>query len=330
MSREIAVFSGRAHLGLAEAVCHELHIPLGQRQLFDFTNGQTFVKYEQMVRDRDVFIIQPGAALPNGSVNDAIMELLIMIEAARRASAWRVTAVMPYFAYARTDKKDQPRVPITARLIADLLVAAGVNRVLTLDLHAGQIQGFFPATVPVDEVTAFHLLCDHISSRRFRNLVVVATDLGFAKRAKNFAQVLGAPVAFVAKSRLGNTDLTEAEHLIGDVEGMVALVVDDEIDTAGSITSAARICIEHGATEVYAAATHGIFSGMAIERIAQSPIAELIITDSLPQHTIRERLRNVTVLPIARLIAEAIHRIHEGESVGALYRTLYGDWLPVS
>ncbi|MFN8532787.1 MAG: ribose-phosphate diphosphokinase [Dehalococcoidia bacterium] len=330
MSREIAVFSGRAHLGLAEAICQDLRIPLGQRQLFDFTNGQTFVKYEQMVRDRDVFIVQPGAGLPNGSVNDAIMELLIMIEAARRASAWRVTAVMPYFAYARTDKKDQPRVPITARLIADLLVAAGVNRVLTLDLHAGQIQGFFPATVPVDEVTAFHLICDHLTSRHIPNLVVVATDLGFAKRAKNFSQVLSAPVAFVAKSRLGNSDLTEADHLIGEVDGMVAVVVDDEIDTAGSITSAARICLEHGATRVYAAATHGLFSGMAIDRIAESPITELIVTDSLPQQAITQRLSKVKVLGVSRLIAEAIHRIHEGESVGALYRTLYGDWMPVS
>ncbi|GIW10958.1 MAG: ribose-phosphate pyrophosphokinase [Dehalococcoidia bacterium] len=330
MSREIALFSGRAHLALAEAICQELRLPLGQRQLFDFTNGQTFVKYEQLVRDRDVFIVQPGAALPNGSVNDAIMELLIMIEAARRASAWRVTAVIPYFAYARTDKKDQPRVPITARLIADLLVAAGVNRVLTLDLHAGQIQGFFPATVPVDEVTAFHLICNYVASRQWENLVVVATDLGFAKRAKNFAQVLGTPVAFVAKSRLGNTDVTEADHLIGDVRGMRALVVDDEIDTAGSITAAAQLCIEHGAIEVYAAATHGLFSGRAVERIRESPIRELIVTDSLPQHVVTQRLPQVTVLPVARLMAEAIYRIHEGESIGALYQALYGDRVPVS
>lgn len=328
MTRELAVFSGRAHPQLAEDICQGLGVAMGQRQIFNFANGHTFVKYDELIRDRDVFIIQTGAAADGSSVNDSIMELLIMTDAARRASAWRVTAVMPYFAYARTDKKDQPRVPITARLIADLLVAAGVNRILCLDLHAGQIQGFFPSTVPVDEVTAFHLLCDYVQRRHFSNLVVVGADLGFAKRARNFAQVLGCPVAFVAKQRLGNTDLTESDLLVGDVAGRTALIVDDEVDTAGSLIGAARVCREHGALSVHAVATHGLFSGPALERIIGSEITELIVTDTLPQEQKGSRVPKITVLSVARLIAEAIRRVHEGESIGDLYRTLYGESMP--
>ncbi|MCS7002500.1 MAG: ribose-phosphate diphosphokinase [Dehalococcoidia bacterium] len=329
MSRDLLLFSGRVHEELTHAIARHLGVAVGARQIFNFSNGNTFCKYEEVIRNRDVFIVQPGAPTATGSVNDSMMELFMMVDAARRASAWRVTVVMPYYAYGRTDKKDQPRVPITARLVADLLVASGINRILTLDLHAGQIQGFFPGTVGVDEVTAFYLICDYVHQLRLENLVVVATDLGFSKRANNFARALGADVAFVSKKRIGNTDRTESDTIVGDVAGRTALVVDDEIDTAGSMAGAVRLCVANGATSVYAAATHAVFSGPALERIAALPLRELIVTDTIPQHTRAHRLPFATVLSVAPLLAEAIRRIHYGESIGDLYAALFGDLLSV-
>jgi ribose-phosphate pyrophosphokinase len=258
-------------------------------------------------------LIQP--TYPN--VSDSILELLIMIDALKRASASRITAVIPYFSYARSDKKDQPRVPITARLIADMLQTAGANRVLTIDLHAGQVQGFF--NIPVDELSAVPILLrDYVTGMELIDPVVVAADLGFAKRARNFADMIGASVAFVEKRRLGNNSRSESLGVIGDVRGKSAVVIDDEIDTAGSIVGAAEIVKQAGARVVYAAGTHALLTANAVERLRNAPIEELIVTDTVAQ-PLNKRLPNMTVLSVSLLLGEAISRIHTGESVGALF-----------
>jgi len=264
------------------------------------------------VRERDVFIIQPTCS----PVNKSIMELLIMIDALKRASAYRITAVMPYYAYGRTDKKDQPRVPITARLIADLITVAGAHRVLFMDLHAGQIQGFF--NIPVDELTAFNLLSQYFMDKRLSKPVIVAPDLGAAKKARNFAQRLDAPLAVIEKRRLGNEAATEVLNVIGDVEGRNAIIFDDEIDTASSLMEACRALEAGGVKEVYACCTHPVLSGPAIERIKTSPICELVVTNTIPIPP-HKRLDKMTVLSVGPLFAEAIRRIHSGESIGAMF-----------
>ncbi len=262
------------------------------------------------VREQDVFVVQPFAS----PVNRSIMELLIMIDALKRASAARITAVVPYYAYGRTDKKDQPRVPITARLLADLIEAAGANRFLTMDLHAGQIQGFF--SVPVDELSAVKVLGDYFRKKAVPNAVVVAPDLGSAKKARNFAEHLGLPLAIVEKRRMERQ--TEALNVIGEVEGKQVIIIDDEIDTGGSVTKTIQALAERGATSFYAACTHAILSGPATERLRQTPLTEFITTDTVP---IREAKRppNTTVLTVAPLFGEAIRRIHTGGSVGELF-----------
>jgi ribose-phosphate pyrophosphokinase len=311
--RDLSIFSGTAHSELAQAVCGYLGVPLGKAEVVKFSNENIFPKINQNVREHDVFIIQP--TYPN--VSDSILELLIMIDALKRASASRITAVVPYFAYARSDKKDQPRVPITARLIADMLQTAGANRLLTIDLHAGQVQGFF--NIPVDELTAMQpLLRDYVIGMEMIDPVVVAGDLGFAKRARNFADMIGASVAFVEKRRLGNNSRSESLGVIGDVRGRSAIIVDDEIDTAGSMVGAAEIVQRAGARAVYAAATHALLTGPAVERLRDSPIEELIVTDTVYQ-PLRKRLPNMTVLSVSLLLGEAISRIHTGESVGAMF-----------
>jgi ribose-phosphate pyrophosphokinase len=249
-------------------------------------------------------------------VNNNLVELFIMLDAFWRASAGRITAVVPYYGYARTDKKDQPRVPITARLIADLITTSGANRVLTVDLHAGQIQGFF--NVPVDELTALPILAQHIRKKNLENIVVVATDIGISKRARDLATRLNAPLAIIEKRRVGNVDLSETLNIIGEVSGKIAITVDDEVDTAGSLVNAVAALLEAGATEVYACATHPIFSGKAIERIAASPVKEVIVSHTVPVPSQR-KLDKITVLPIAPLLGEAIHRIHTGLSVGTMF-----------
>jgi ribose-phosphate pyrophosphokinase len=241
---------------------------------------------------------------------------LIMIDALKRASASRITAVVPYYAYGRSDKKDQPRVPITARLLADMIQTAGADRVLTVDLHAGQVQGFFD--IPVDELTAMFLICDYIRSMEPIDPVVVAGDLGFAKRARNFADLIGASVAFVEKRRRDNASRSEVLGVIGDVRGKTAIVIDDEIDTAGSITNAAHIVKKEGAHVVYAACTHALLTGPAVQRLESSPIEELIVTDTVCRPPSKE-VRNMTTLSVTLLLGEAISRIHTGESVGALF-----------
>jgi len=309
---ELKVFSGNAHPKLAKSVCDYLGIPSGQAEIFEFSNENIFVRILENVRQRDVFIIQPICS----PVNRSLVELLIMLDAFKRASAGRITAVIPYYGYGRTDKKDQPRVPITARLVADLLTTAGANRLLTIDLHAAQIQGFF--NIPVDELTASSLLSQYFKEKDLADLVVVATDIGISKRARDLAATLNAPLAIIEKRRLGNNDATETLNVIGEVEGMRALTVDDEIDTAGSLAGVVNSLIEHGATEVYACCTHPVFSGPAIQRIASSPVKEVVVTDTIPVNG-NKKLDKITVLPIASLIGEAIHRIHTGLSVGAMF-----------
>ena len=311
--RDLSIFSGTAHPELAKAVCRYLGVPLGKAEVVKFSNENIFPKINQNVREHDVFIVQP--MYPN--VSDSILELLIMIDALKRASASRITAVVPYFSYARSDKKDQPRVPITARLIADMLQTAGANRMLTIDLHAGQVQGFF--NIPVDELTAMQpLLRDYVLGMELIDPVVVAGDLGFAKRARNFADMIGASVAFVEKRRLGNNSSSESLGVIGDVRGKSAIIIDDEILTAGSIVGAAEIVSKAGARVVYAACTHALLTGPAIERLKNSPIQELIATDTVDQSA-RKQLPNMTVLSVSLLLGEAISRIHTGESIGAMF-----------
>lgn len=310
---DLAVFTGNAHRQLAEDICHHLGIPLGQAQVFQFPNENIFVKIDENVRGKDVFVVQTFSS----PVNTSIMEMLIMIDALKRASAQRITAVIPYYAYGRTDKKDQPRIPITARLIADCITVAGANRVLTMDLHAGQIQGFF--SIPVDELTAQNLLARYFFARELDDFTIVATDTGYAKKARNFAELVNAPLAIVEKRRIGNHGRMESLGLIGTVEGKHALIVDDEVDTAGSLMQAARLVREHGARDIYACASHGILSDPAIERLKASDIKEMVLTDSVPLSEAK-RIPQITVLSIAELLAGAIARIHEGRSVAELFR----------
>jgi len=309
---ELKVFTGNAHPSLAKAICEYLRIPLGKLEVFDFSNENIFVRILENVRERDVFVVQPLST----PVNKNLVELLIMIDAFKRASAGRITAVIPYYAYGRTDKKDQPRVPITSRLIADLLTTAGANRLLTIDLHAAQIQGFF--NIPVDELTALYIITDYWKKKKIKDLVVVATDIGISKHARDVAEKLNAPLAIVEKRRMGNLDTTETLNVIGDVEGMNALTVDDEIDTAGSLINVVNALLEHGAIGVYSCCTHPIFSGPAIERITKSPVKELVVTNTIPVQD-EKKIDKVTVLPTAPLLGEAIHRIHTGLSVGAMF-----------
>ncbi|HET9493734.1 MAG TPA: ribose-phosphate pyrophosphokinase [Chloroflexia bacterium] len=309
---DMTILNGNANPRLAQAIASKLKVPLGRLQLIEFSNENIFAKIDESVRENDVFIVQPLST----PVNRSIMELLIIIDAAKRASAGRITAVIPYYAYGRTDKKDQPRVPITARLLADMITVAGANRVLTIDLHAGQIQGFF--NIPVDELTAMYLIADHFQAKRIPDRVVVSTDIGNAKRARNFAELIDAPLAIVEKRRTGNADRTEVLNLIGEVEGKTAILVDDEIDTGGSMVQAVNVVVEHGAKEVYASCVHPVLSSNAVERLRDSPIRELITTDTIPIPP-EKRLPNITILSVAPMLAETIWRIHSGRSVGAMF-----------
>ena len=309
---ELRVFSGTAHPVLAESICEYLGVPLGEAEVFKYANDNTFVQFSENVRQCDVFLVQPFAF----PVNESIMELLIMIDAARRASAGRVTAVIPYYAYGRTDKKDQPRVPITARLVADLITTAGADRVLTVDLHAGQIQGFF--NIPVDELTALPLLSRYILDKKLRKLVAVAVDIGGTKRARNMAERIQSSLAIVEKRRTGNDDTLEALNVIGEVDGREAVMVDDEIATGNSIISTVQALKDRGVAGIYACCTHGVLSGDASERLSASSIEELVVTDTLPLD-VKKLTGKTTILSVAPLLGEAIHRIHNGLSVGAMF-----------
>ena len=309
---DLKVFSGNAHPELTRDICAYLGITIGQSEAFKFSNDETFVKILENVREKDVFLVQPISR----PVNDHLMELLIMIDAARRASAGRITAVIPYYAYGRTDKKDQPRVGITARLVADFISAAGADRVLTMNLHAGQIQGFF--NIPLDELTAIPLLANQYKERHMSDLVVAATDVGAAKRARDMADLLGSPIAIIEKQRLGNDDRSQAMNVIGDVQGKTTLIVDDEIDTGGSVAGAAEALREKGAKDIYCCAVHPVLSGNAPSVLADSLIEEIVVTDTLPVPKERQ-FDGLKVLSVAPMLGEAIHRIHSGLSVGAMF-----------
>ena len=310
--QDLRIFSGNAHPELAQSICRYLETPLGQCEVFEFSNENIFVRVHENVRQRDVFIVQPMSS----PVNTSIMELLIMIDAMKRASAGRVTAVVPYYAYGRSDKKDQPRVPITARLLANLIETAGADRLLTVDLHAGQIQGFF--NVPVDELTALYMISRYFKEKQLIDPVVVAADEGASKRARNVAQSLDAPLAIIEKRRVSNDERAEALNLIGHVEGKPAVIVDDELLTGGTLVEGAALLQRQGATAIYAGITHGLLSGSAVQRIRDSAIQELVITDTIPLPP-EKRIPQITVLSLAPLIGEAISRIHTGRSVGELF-----------
>jgi ribose-phosphate pyrophosphokinase len=307
----LELYSGNANRELAENIGNYLGIRLGRCEVFEFANENIFVKILDNVREKDVFLIQPTCS----PVQRSIMELLIMIDAFKRASAGRITAVVPYYAYGRSDKKDQPRVPITARLIADMISVAGADRLLTMDLHQGQIQGFF--NIPVDELTAVHLLSEHFVRKEIEQPVVV-TDLGFAKRARTFAELLDAPLAIIEKRREANDDRAEVLNVIGEVRGKRAIIVDDEIDTAGTLTEITRALEREGVSEMFACATHGVLSDPAIDRIRNTNLVEVVITDTIPLPAAKH-LPNIKVVPVAPLIGEAISHIHNGQSVGALF-----------
>jgi ribose-phosphate pyrophosphokinase len=311
--RRLMVFAGRSNPQLGDAIAEQLGISLGPILLKTFANGEIYARYEESIRDADVFLVQS----PHGKLNQHVVELLIMIQAAKLASAHRVTAVLPYFPYSRQDKKSAAREPIAARLMATLLEAAGADRVLSMDLHQGQVQGFFE--IPVDHMTAVPILADYFKYRGLgeAELVAVSADAGGVKLAKRFANRLDADLAVLTKMRPAH-NVAETMHFIGDVDGKIAIVIDDIIDTAGSIVNAIDTLYEHGASEVYVTATHGIFSGPARERIAASPVKEIVVTDTLPV-VLNVTDTKIKVLSVAGILADTIKRVFEGESVSELF-----------
>ncbi len=309
MKSELKIFSGTAHPELADDIAAYLGERRSDATVKQFPDGETFVKINENIRERDIFIIQPTCP----PTNQNLMELLIMTDAARRASADRITAVIPFFGYARQDRKDQPRVPITAKLVANLLTAAGVSRVLTMDLHAGQIQGFFD--IPVDHLYAMPVLIKYLRDKGMSdNLVVVSPDVGGMKMAHAYSKALDVPLAIVAKNRLSATEV-EAISLIGEVKGKNVLLVDDISETAGTLTSAAKLLQKHGAKRIFAGVSHAVLNDQGRQRIAESDIEELISTNSTP-YAIGDK---VTVVSVAEILGEAIRRIHLGESVTSLF-----------
>ncbi len=313
MHREIKLFTGRANLGLAERISRRINVPLGQLEISRFPDGEVFVRILENVRGWDVFLHQPTVPEPN----ESLMELLVMIDAFRRASAERITAVIPCYGYARQDRKDQPRVPISAKLVANLIVAAGANRVLTVDLHAGQIQGFFD--IPLDNLYAFPVFSDYVRSLKLKDPVIVSPDVGGIKVAAAYSSSLKLPLAAVDKRRLSDLEV-EATGVIGDVKGCDIVLVDDMVTTAGSLTEAARIVKEFGARDVYACVTHGILVGPAMERLEASPIKQLVITDTVRSNGCEERSSfDVKRLTVSDLLGQAIIRIHRNESVSSLF-----------
>jgi ribose-phosphate pyrophosphokinase len=308
---EMKVFSGSANRELAQRICEKVGIPLGQATISSFPDGETYVRIEENIRGRDVFIIQPTSP----PTNQHLMELLIMVDAARRASADRITAVIPFFGYARQDRKDQPRVPITAKLVANLLNAAGVSRVLTMDLHAQQVQGFFD--IPVDHLYSLPVLIKYLRKRLTRKTVVVSPDVGGLKMASAYAEALGTNLAIVAKQRKSATE-TEALYVIGEVEGCDVLLVDDLTETAGTLTSAASILKKRGVLDIYAGVSHAVLVDLAIPRLQSSEIEELVTTNSVPVRPVENF--KTTVLCVSELLGEGMKRIHKDESVSSLFK----------
>jgi ribose-phosphate pyrophosphokinase len=309
-SLELKIVTGRAHPRLMADICSYLEVPPCDTIVSSFPDGETFVKINENIRGRDVFIVQPTCP----PTNQNLMELLILVDAARRSSSARITAVIPFFGYARQDRKDQPRVPITAKLVANLLVAAGVHRVLTMDLHAQQLQGFFD--IPVDHLYALPVMIHYLHDLGLRDLVVVSPDVGGVKMASAYAEALKAGLAIVVKRRLSATEI-EAVTVIGEVDGKNVILVDDLVETAGTLVGAARILRDQGARDIYAGVSHAVLTDLAVERLKSSEIKELITTDSVPVRTDVDS--RVKVLSVAELLGEGIRRIHDDESVSSLF-----------
>ncbi|MGQ9484795.1 MAG: ribose-phosphate diphosphokinase [Desulfosoma sp.] len=308
----LKIFSGNSNLELAQKICDSLEIPLGRALVTTFSDGEIRVEVGENVRGADVFVVQSGAP----PVNDHLMELLVMIDALKRASARRITAVIPYYSYSRQDRKNKPRVPITARLVADLITSVGTDRILTMDLHAGQIQGFFD--IPVDNLYASPILLPYIREHFNHNLVVVSPDAGGVPRARAYAQRLPASLALIDKRRL---DVNQAEvmNIIGDVEGKTAIILDDMADTAGTLVEATRALLDRGAREVHACVTHPVLSGPAVERIERSELKSLVVTDTLPLRPQAAHCDKIKVVSAARLFSQAIKSIHNEDSISSLF-----------
>ncbi len=315
---DVKLFAGTGSPDLANKISKYLHSTICKHDVIEFPNENLFVKLNQSVRGQDVYLIQHTAS----PVHRNLMELLITIQTLRLDSAARITAVLPYLAYGRSDKKDQPRVPITARLLADMIEVAGADRYMTLDPHAGQVQGFF--SIPGDVLTASHMIIDYINANiraQLRKPVVIATDLGFAKKARNYAADMGMPIAFIEKRRHGNDASAEALTLIGDVKGSDVIIVDDEVDTGGSITQAVETVKKNGARDVYLVFVHPILSRDGAHRLAASPVKSIITTDTVPISADKLKVLEgkLTVLSVASLLGEVIKRAHEGRSVGEMF-----------
>jgi ribose-phosphate pyrophosphokinase len=313
MENKIKVFCGNSNPILAGKICECLNLPLGAAKVKNFSDGEIIVEIGENVRGRDVYVVQSTCC----PTNNNLMELLIMMDALKRASAATITAVIPYYGYARQDRKVAPRTPITAKLVADLLTTAGADRVVTVDLHAGQIQGFF--NIPVDNLYAAPVILNYLRSNFSPdNVVMVSPDAGGTERARAYAKRIGCTLAVIDKRRSG-PNVSEVMHLIGDVQGKIAIILDDMVDTAGTLTQAAKALKEHGAKSIFACATHGVLSGPAIERINASEIEEMVITDTIPLGVKAEMTGKIKILPVAELLAEAIKRIHHNESVSSLF-----------
>ena len=308
--RKLQIFSGTANMKLTEEIAEHVGVPLGQAEVKRFSDGEISIYIGESVRGADVFIVQPTS----GPANENLMELLIMMDAMKRASAKSINAVLPYYGYARQDRKTRARDPITAKLVADLITTAGANRVITMDLHAGQIQGFF--NIPVDHLKSLPILSKYFQEKQFENAVVVSPDMGGVTRARGLAERLQLPIAIIDKRR-PEPNVAEVMNLIGKVKGKTALMIDDIIDTAGTISLGANALLEHGAKEVYACCTHPILSGPAMERLAAAPIKEFVVTNTIP--LLDKSLDKIRVLSVAPLIGDAIIRIHEELSVSKLF-----------
>lgn len=313
MYGKLLIFSGESHRGLAERICDKLGQRLGESTTTKFSNENLMVQIQENVRESDVFVVQTAAP----PLHQNIFELLIMIDALKSASAARVTAVIPYFPYVRSDKKDRPRISITAKLMADLLSAAGADRVLTMDLHSAQIQGFFRC--PTDQLQAINLMCEYLKQSDLSNAVLVASDAGEVKDVARYTSRLDLPMAIIDKRRVADDENPRAAHIIGEVRGKRCILVDDEIASAGTLLTATELLLAHGAVDVRGVATHAVLSGRAVERIAASPIAEVIVTDTIPIPEMA-RIPKVKVLSVDKLLADAIRSIHDGTSVSALFQ----------
>ncbi|MHC4880983.1 MAG: ribose-phosphate diphosphokinase [Planctomycetota bacterium] len=307
------VFSGSSNPELAEAICSYLNLELGKAEISCFPDGEKLIRLESDVRGRDVYVIQSTCA----PVDENLVELLIFLDCVRRASAARITAVIPYFGYARQDRKDAGRVPITAKLMANIVTSAGADRVLSLDMHAKQLQGFFD--IPVDHLTAEPVLVKYLKQKRIPDLTVVSPDVGNMKTASRYATELNAELAIIHKRRLSGQEVL-CEEIIGSVEGRNVVMVDDMISTAGTITGAAKMAKERGAKKIVVGATHGVFAGPAIERLANAPIDEVFVTDTIPMKEAVGGLKNLKVLSVASLIGEAMRRIHSNESISTMFQ----------